>query len=117
LQTETLSETLEMLMKLPKICFKSADFNPTASLTLLRLLKGLVELVGTHYPVGADLKINFIVFLSSVVRMDNKSGYERVSDQLQVAAVELVSEMARVDPDGTWCRWEGAVHNICALGI
>ena len=69
----------------------------------------LVSLVGSHYPEGSDARSNLIVFPSAVVRMDHKSEFERVPASLLAAAVDLVAEMARVDPDGEWCRWQGKV--------
>ena len=65
-----------------------------------------------HPPQRSDL----IVFPSAVVKMDAKSEFERVPVALLAAAVDLAAEMARVDPDGEWCRWQGAVHNLCSSG-
>ena len=53
-----------------------------------------------------------IVFPSAVVKMDHKSEFERVPVTLLTAAVDLVAEMARVDPDGEWCRWQGKVRYL-----
>ena len=66
-----------------------------------------MSLVGSHYPEGSDAHANLIVFPSAVVKMDHKSEFQRVPAPLLAAAVDLVAEMARADPDGQWCRWQG----------
>ena len=109
-QTECLTELLDLLMRMPGLCIRQTDFNPSATVTLFGILRKLVALVGSHYPDGSDARSNLIVFPAAVVKMDNKSEFERVPVALLTAAVDLVAEMARVDPDGEWCRWQGKVR-------
>ena len=42
IQTETLTDLLDLLMRMPGLCIKQTDFNPTASVALFGLLRSII---------------------------------------------------------------------------
>ena len=43
IQTETLTDLLELLTRMPGLCIKQTDFNPSASVALFGLLRSIIQ--------------------------------------------------------------------------
>ncbi len=115
LRKETFAELFDRLLDLCKLCLRPVLIPQSAS-RLYAVLRRLVGFVGEQFEDGGEIKDNFVVFASAMVKLDDKSDYERIPDDLQADMVDLIGEMANSDPDGNWCKWDGRIHNMCGKG-
>ena len=44
IQTETLTDLLDLLTRMPGLCIKQTDFNPSASVALFDILRSVIQL-------------------------------------------------------------------------
>ncbi len=59
---------------------------------------------------------NYVIFVLAFVKMQSDTAYQMFGRDLECRLVNLIGEIARIDPTGKWASWSGKIHNICSRG-